>query len=123
MKQDQTNTPIKEQETTKSKATSNRKNSDAFKTGRWTKEEHFRFLEALKLYGKEWKKVKQHVATRSSTQARSHAQKFFVKLEKKNKTLDQFLEKLDLHQLEKKMIECNDAGSDYGLEDDDDVSK
>jgi SHAQKYF class myb-like DNA-binding protein len=27
------------------------------KQGRWTKEEHFRFLEALKLFGKEWKKV------------------------------------------------------------------
>jgi hypothetical protein len=28
-----------------------------FKTGRWTKDEHFRFLAALKLYGKEWKSV------------------------------------------------------------------
>lgn len=27
------------------------------KTGRWTREEHFRFIEALKLYGKEWRKV------------------------------------------------------------------
>lgn len=27
------------------------------KQGRWTKEEHFRFLAALKLYGKEWRKV------------------------------------------------------------------
>ena len=26
-------------------------------TGRWTREEHYRFLEALKIYGKEWKKV------------------------------------------------------------------
>lgn len=26
-------------------------------TGRWTRDEHFRFLEALKMYGKEWKKV------------------------------------------------------------------
>ena len=26
-------------------------------TGRWTRDEHYRFLEALKLYGKEWKKV------------------------------------------------------------------
>lgn len=37
------------------------------KTGRWTRDEHFRFLEALKLYGKEWKYVQTHVGTRSST--------------------------------------------------------
>mmetsp|Transcript_44469 Transcript_44469/g.32582 ORF Transcript_44469/g.32582 Transcript_44469/m.32582 type:complete len:91 (+) Transcript_44469:580-852(+) len=35
--------------------------------GRWTKQEHCRFLEALKLYGKEWKKVQHHVKTRTST--------------------------------------------------------
>ena len=33
----------------------------------------------MKLYGKDWKKVEQHVGTRSSTQARSHAQKVFLK--------------------------------------------
>ena len=58
------------------------------KTGRWTRDEHYRFVEALKLYGKEWKRVQEHIGTRSSTQARSHAQKFFVKLEKKNMTID-----------------------------------
>jgi len=47
-------------------------------------QEHFRFIEALRLYGKEWRRVQEHVGTRSSTQARSHAQKFFVKLQKKN---------------------------------------
>jgi hypothetical protein len=26
-------------------------------TGRWTAAEHYRFLEALKLFGKEWQKV------------------------------------------------------------------
>ena len=83
-------------------------------TGRWTRDEHFRFLEALKMYGKEWKKVQQHVCTRSSTQARSHAQKFFVKLEKKNLTMEEFLESLDMTNL-KTMIE-ND--SDYGDEGD-----
>jgi len=45
-------------------------------------EEHTKFLEALKIYNKDWGKVQQHVGTRSSTQARSHAQKFFQKIEK-----------------------------------------
>ena len=26
-------------------------------TGRWTRDEHYRFLEALKIHGKEWKRV------------------------------------------------------------------
>lgn len=43
------------------------KNDSQFKMGRWTKDEHFRFLEALKYFGKEWKKVQEHVGTRTST--------------------------------------------------------
>ena len=50
--------------------------------GRWTLIEHERFLEAYKLYGKNWKLVEKYVGTRSATQARSHAQKYFYKLEK-----------------------------------------
>jgi SHAQKYF class myb-like DNA-binding protein len=42
--------------------------------------EHQRFLEAIELFGRDWKKVQQHVGTRSSTQSRSHAQKFFKKM-------------------------------------------
>jgi SHAQKYF class myb-like DNA-binding protein len=34
-------------------------------SGRWTKEEHKSFLEALKLFGKNWKKVEEHVGTRT----------------------------------------------------------
>ena len=52
------------------------------KNGRWSLMEHVRFLEALKLFGKNWKKVEEYVATRTSTQARSHAQKFFGNIEK-----------------------------------------
>jgi hypothetical protein len=37
------------------------------KKGRWTRDEHFRFIEGLKLYGKEWRKVQFHVQTRTST--------------------------------------------------------
>jgi len=43
------------------------KQGNDLRQGRWTKEEHFRFLEALKLYGKEWRKVQLHVRTRTST--------------------------------------------------------
>lgn len=50
-------------------------------TGRWTKTEHQKFLEALKLYGKNWKQIQEYVGTRSATQARSHAQKYFAKLQ------------------------------------------
>mmetsp|Transcript_17517 Transcript_17517/g.50462 ORF Transcript_17517/g.50462 Transcript_17517/m.50462 type:complete len:775 (-) Transcript_17517:1217-3541(-) len=51
-------------------------------TGRWTKEEHEAFLLGLKLYGKEWKKVAAKVKTRTVVQTRTHAQKYFQKLQK-----------------------------------------
>ena len=50
--------------------------------GRWTEDEHQKFLEGLKLYGKNWKLVGLRVGTRNATQARSHAQKYFAKLER-----------------------------------------
>mmetsp|Transcript_11265 Transcript_11265/g.17076 ORF Transcript_11265/g.17076 Transcript_11265/m.17076 type:complete len:185 (+) Transcript_11265:457-1011(+) len=48
--------------------------------GRWSNEEHQRFLEALKLHGKDWDKIRSHVATRDILNLRAHAQKFLVKL-------------------------------------------
>jgi SHAQKYF class myb-like DNA-binding protein len=59
-----------------------RRREGHFNTGRWLPEEHRRFIEALMKYGNEWKSVQRYVGTRSSTQARSHAQKFFVKIGK-----------------------------------------
>ncbi len=54
-----------------------------FNCGRWNEEEHKKFIEAILLYGNEWKRVQQYIKTRSSTQARSHAQKFFIRLKTK----------------------------------------
>jgi SHAQKYF class myb-like DNA-binding protein len=57
--------------------------NDNFNQGRWLPEEHSKFIEAMYLYGNEWKRVQKYIGTRSSTQARSHAQKFFIRLKKK----------------------------------------
>ena len=60
-------------------------NSNEYKTGRWSKEEHEKFIEGILKYGNEWRKVQKIIKSRSSTQARSHAQKFFLKLKKEIK--------------------------------------
>ena len=57
-------------------------NLNEFHSGRWTNEEHNKFIEGILKYGNEWKKVQNLIKTRSSTQARSHAQKFFLRLKK-----------------------------------------
>ena len=62
--------------------------------GRWRPEEHKKFIEAIIKYGNNWKDVEKYIDTRTSTQARSHAQKYFEKM-KKNKYL-KFIKPLNL---------------------------
>ena len=56
-----------------------------FSSGRWHLSEHKRFLEAIIKFGNDWKKVEKYIGTRTSSQARSHAQKFFIKLKEEQK--------------------------------------
>jgi SHAQKYF class myb-like DNA-binding protein len=53
--------------------------------GRWKKEEHALFLEALDQHGKNWQKISAHVKTRTAVQSRTHAQKYYQKLAKMEK--------------------------------------
>ena len=65
------------------------KNNKINSKGRWIKEEHIRFIKGCLLYGNDWKKVEKYVKTRTSTQIRSHAQKFLIKLKKKYDIYDE----------------------------------
>ena len=60
-------------------------NNNTHSDGRWNSDEHKRFIIGCLLYGNNWKKVEGYVQTRTSTQIRSHAQKFLIKLKKKYK--------------------------------------
>lgn len=52
----------------------------------WTAAEHARFLSALKLYERDWKKIETFVKSKTVIQIRSHAQKYFLKLTKLGRT-------------------------------------
>ena len=48
--------------------------------GIWTEEERDNFIKALILYDTNWKKIKTLIPSRTDTQIRSHAQKFFQRM-------------------------------------------
>ncbi|KAJ3690990.1 hypothetical protein LUZ61_020154 [Rhynchospora tenuis] len=56
----------------------------------WTDIEHDKFIEALQLFGRDWKKIEAFIGTKTVIQIRSHAQKYFLKVEKSG-TSDQHL--------------------------------
>jgi SHAQKYF class myb-like DNA-binding protein len=57
------------------------------KTGRWSPEEHRKFLHGIAENGRNWEKVASAVGTRTTVQVRSHAQKYFKKIILRENTL------------------------------------
>ena len=82
---------------------SDENNLKVFNTGRWTDEEHKKFIKGIIEYGNEWKKVQKIIKTRNSTQARSHAQKFFLRI-KKNLITENNNSSIDNNQILKQVI-------------------
>lgn len=55
----------------------------------WTEEEAAAFVEALELYGRDWKKCAEHIKTKTSKCVASRAQKYFIYLYSKDIPLPQ----------------------------------
>lgn len=55
--------------------------------GKWTAPEHAKFIEATKIWGRQWKHISGYVKSRSASQCRSHAQKHYIKLEMSRRML------------------------------------
>lgn len=77
--------------------------------GRWTQEEHKLFLQGLEKHQKQWKLIADLVKTRTVVQIRTHAQKYFQKLQKKN------LKEGKLNSLSLSMDDADLLGSNKGL--------
>lgn len=59
-------------------------NKKEFHSRKWSKLENLLFLEGVLKFGNNWKKIQENIRTRTTTQARSHAQKIFLKIKSKN---------------------------------------
>ena len=58
-----------------------RKDTGATRTASraWDEQEEQKFIESLKLYGRDWKKCAEHIGTRDARAVASHTQKFLIK--------------------------------------------
>ncbi|GAM28754.1 hypothetical protein SAMD00019534_119300 [Acytostelium subglobosum LB1] len=68
----------------------------------WTEEEKQLFIQGLKQYGKDYKKIQMLIRTKTAKQIRSHAQKFNEKLKRVNSDIDyhehlQFMKGMEIY--------------------------
>jgi SHAQKYF class myb-like DNA-binding protein len=77
--------------------------------GRWTLEEHKKFIFRVFEWGGNWKKITEFIGTRNPYQVRSHCQKFFKKLKKSNfPILDRDIDSIENLQHRLKIMKYNE---------------
>lgn len=78
-------------------------------------------MAALHIHGKDWKKVEQHIKTRSGAQIRSHAQKFFMNVQRsKGMDIDQYIKHIQVNQAGPSRATQNDLTENTGAQADSD---
>lgn len=89
-------------------------NNTSIRGGRWTADEHERFLAGFRIHGHKWKRVQQVVRTRSVTQVRTHAQKYLLKVAKLKAEKKQSSKVIDVVSLNERYLSQSktDSGSD-----------
>jgi SHAQKYF class myb-like DNA-binding protein len=97
---------------------SRRKPQKQNSVGRWTAEEHQWFLKGLEMFqGPSWGEIARLIGTRTSTQVRTHAQKFFTKMARLNQTFPHFeiqIQKERQRLLGQGVIRPNNGGGGNG---------
>ena len=84
--------------------------------GRWSYEEHKRFVRSIVKYPNNWEKITKEVKTRSDVQIRSHCQKFFKKLKKcKSEQLGIDFTSDTIHSIKDMIDHVNAVNNNYDI--------
>ena len=84
--------------------------------GRWSYEEHKRFVRSIVKYPNDWEKITKEVKTRSDVQIRSHCQKFFKKLKKcKSEQLGIDFTSDTIHSIKDMIDHVNAVNNNYDI--------
>ena len=84
--------------------------------GRWSYEEHKRFVRSIVKYPNNWEKITKEVKTRSDVQIRSHSQKFFKKLKKcKSDQLGIDFTSDTIHSIKDMIDHVNSVNNNYDI--------
>ena len=99
------------------KIDNNNANPDSeLKKGRWNYEEQLNFIIGIAKEGTNWKKIKMFISTRSLSQVRSHAQKFYKRLKLcKNDTLGIDFTSDEIHSIKDMIYHIKSINKNYDI--------